>query len=385
MAPTAYLDHAASTPLRPEVLAAMTPHLAGPGANPSGMHRAARAAKTALEEAREQIAAVLGCAVGEVVITGGGTEADNLAVLGAGRVVGPGHGVVAPAFEHKAVLAARDRLVADGLVAHDVRVGPDGVVDLDHLAGCLDDRTAVVSVMLVNNEVGTVQPLREIAALVRDRAPQARLHTDAVQATPWCDVAELAADADLVAVSAHKCGGPKGVGALVVRDGVVLDPLLIGGGQERGLRAGTVDVAGAVGLATALRITAEQRDAEIERISRLRDRLAAGLAAVGDVTVNGDRTRAVAGNLHVRIAGVESETLLVALDRAGVYAAAGSSCASGATEPSHVLLAMGMDRVAARESVRFSLGFASTDADVDHALAVVPETVARLRAASAAA
>lgn len=385
MAPPAYLDHAAGTPLRPEVLEAMTPHLAGPGANPTGMHGAARAAKTALEEARETVATALGCAPGEVVFTGGGTEADNLAVLGAGRAAGPGHGVVAPAAEHKAVLAARDRLVADGLVAHAVRVGSDGVVDLEHLAACLDDRTAVVSVMLVNNEVGIVQPLAEVAAVVRRRAPRAVLHTDAVQATPWCDVPVAAAGADLIAVSAHKCGGPKGAGALVVRAGVALDPLLVGGGQERGLRAGTPDVAGAVGLATALRVTAARRAEETDRIARLRDRLAAGLAAVGGVTPNGDRSRAVAGNLHVRIEGVESETLLVALDRAGVYAAAGSSCASGASEPSHVLTAMGLDRTAARESVRFSLGFTSTDADVDRALAVVPEVVARLRATSTAA
>lgn len=379
-----YLDHAATTPLRPEVREAMAPFLSDGFGNPSGVHAVARRAKTALEEAREAIAAGLGCAPGEVVITGGGTEADNLAVIGAARAaagVGRGRRIVVTAFEHKAVLAAADSLVPDGFEVREVRVGADGVVDLDDLARALDVDTVVVSTMLVNNEVGTIQPLAAIAERVRALAPNALLHTDAVQAVPWLDVATVAAPADLVSISAHKFGGPKGVGALVVRAGVELQPVLVGGGQERGLRSGTVDVAGAVGMAAALRTTTEHRAATGRRVAALRDRLAAGLAVVPGAVPTGDRARVVPGNHHVRFEGVAAETLLVALDREGVCAAAGSSCASGALEPSHVLVAMGMSRAEARQAVRFSLGDPSTEVDVDRALEVVPRAVERLRTA----
>jgi cysteine desulfurase len=292
---------------------------------------------------------------------------------------------VTTAFEHKAVLASCDRLAGEGFRVTRARVGADGVVDLDALAGAVDERTVVVSVMLVNNEVGTVQPLADVAALVRERAPRAVLHTDAVQAVPWLDVAAAAAPADLVAVSAHKFGGPKGVGALVVRAGTRLEPLVEGGGQESGRRSGTSDVAGAVAMAAALSATTESRAADVARVGALRDRLLAGLQArVPDLFENGDPTRKVAGNCHVGVPGVEAEALLVALDRAGVCAAAGSSCSSGATEASHVLTAMGLSREDALASVRLSLGFASTGADVTRALAAIPETVARLRAASCA-
>ena len=375
-----YLDHAASTPMRPEAVAAMEPYLSGCFANPSGIHGAARAAKTALESAREVVAAALGAQPGEVVFTAGGTEADNLAVEGAARAADRRDGVVITAFEHKGVLAAADRLAAEGFAVRRVAVGGDGIVDLDALDAALDARTAVVSVMLVNNEVGTIQPLADVAAVVRRRAPQAVLHTDAVQAVPWLDVRAAAADAPLVAISAHKFGGPKGVGALVVRDGVTVRPLLEGGGQERGLRAGTVNVAGVVAMAAALATTVERRADDVRRVAALRDRLLAGLtAAVPDIFVNGDPSRKVAGNGHIGFHGVEAEALLVALDREDVYAAAGSSCSSGATEPSHVLAAMGLPRADALASVRLSLGFASTDADVERALTVIPAAVERLR------
>lgn len=380
-----YLDHAATTPMRPEVRAAMEPFLGEIFGNPSGIHSVARRAKTALEEARERIATELGCAPGEVVVTGGGTEADNLAVLGAARVAareGRGRRVVISAVEHKAVAAAAHRLEPEGFHVRVVRVGADGILDLDDLDAALDEPVALVSVMLVNNEVGSVQPLAEVAERVRVRAPLAVLHTDAVQAVPWLDVASAAAPADLVSVSAHKLGGPKGVGVLVARTGTDVEPRLVGGGQERGLRSGTVDVAGAVGLATALQVTGANRAADVARVGALRDRFAAGLATVPGVVPTGDRRRVVAGNHHVRVEGVEAELLLVALDRAGVCAAAGSSCASGALEPSPVLEAMGMTREAAREAVRFSFGYASTDDDVDRALEVVPRAVQQLRGAA---
>jgi len=387
-APLTYLDHAASTPMRPEAVAAMLPFLADHPGNPSGSHAAARAAKTALEAARETVAAVLGCVVDEVVFTGGGTEADNLAIKGGGRAARRVDGldaVVTTTFEHKGVLAAAHRLEREGFRVSEAGVTVAGVIDLDDLAAHLDERVAVVSVMGVNNEVGTIQPLRAVAALVRERAPRARLHTDCVQAVPWVDVADLAADCDLIAISGHKFGGPKGMGALVVRRGVALDPEIEGGGQERGIRAGTVNVAGAVALATALRITHERRSEESARIARQRDRLRDGLlAGVPDAFVNASGADRTAGHLHIGFRGIESESLLVLLDEQGVCAAAGSSCSSGATEISHVLAAMGMTRADAGASIRLSLGYASTDADVDRALAVIPDAVARLRAPAAA-
>ena len=260
--PVVYLDHAASTPMRPEAVAAMLPFLSDHPGNPSGGHGAARAAKTALEEAREIVAGVLGAAPDEVIFTAGGTEADNLAVKGgarAARRVDGLDGVVTTAFEHKGVLAAAHRLEQEGFGVVEAAVTTAGIVDVEDLAARLDDRTALVSVMGVNNELGTIQPLPEIATVVRRRVPHARLHTDAVQAVPWVDVSELAASFDLVAISGHKFGGPKGVGALVQRRGVALDAEIEGGGQERGVRAGTVNVAGVVALATALRITHERR------------------------------------------------------------------------------------------------------------------------------
>jgi cysteine desulfurase len=384
----AYLDYAATTPMYPEAAAAMRPFQSETFGNPSGAHAAARAAKTALEEAREQIASVLGAEPSEIVLTGGGTEADNLAVKGAARAArdaGQGDGVVTTAFEHKGVLAPCDRLARDGFRVTRVRVHSDGIVDLDALEAALDDRTVVVSVMLVNNEVGTIQPLADVARLVRARSPRAVLHTDAVQAVPWLDVAEAASAADLVSVSAHKFGGPKGVGALVRRGNVPIEPLIEGGGQEWGLRSGTANVAGAVGMAEALRVTARRRADEVARIRPLRDRLAAGLAErVPGSFVNGDVARKIAGNCHVGFPGVEAETLLVALDRDGLCAAAGSSCTSGATEPSHVLEAMGVPRDAALASIRLSLGYASTAADVDTALDLIPRAVEQLRPAVSA-
>ncbi len=290
------------------------------------------------------------------------------------------------AFEHKGVLASVDRLEREGFAAIRIGAAPTGIVDVEALLGAVDERTAVVSLMLVNNEVGTIQPLDEIVAGVRERAPLAVVHTDAVQAVPWLDVARAAAGADLVAISAHKFGGPKGTGALVVRSGTRIEPLIEGGGQEGGLRSGTSNVAGAVAMTAALRATCADRDADIARAGRLRDRLVDGLTvAIPETFENGTRAAKVAGNAHVGFRGIEAEALLVALDRAGVYAAAGSSCSSGATEPSHVLAAMGLPRSDALASIRLSLGFASVDSDVDAVLAVLPTEVARLRAAGVAA
>ncbi len=370
--------------MRPEAIDAMSPFLADVAANPSGSHAASRAAKTALEEARETVATALGASTREIVFTGGGSEGDNLAVKGAAWAARERglDGIVTTGIEHKAVLGAAGRLAKDGFRVARAPATAAGVVDLDALAAALDERTAVVSVMLVNNETGVVQPIDTIAALVRERAPGAVVHTDAVQAPQWLDVGVAARAADLVAISGHKFGGPKGVGVLAVRNGVELVPLVEGGGHEWSLRAGTQNVAGIVALATALRVTHEQRAEEVARIGALRDQLEAGLRATVDGMIgNGDPRLRVAGVLHAAFPGTEAETLLVALDQLGVYAASGSACSSGSVDPSHVLLAMGLAREHALASVRFSLGWASTLDDVEHALDVVPLAVDRLRVA----
>jgi cysteine desulfurase len=388
-APVAYLDHAATTPVAPEVAEAMAPFAADRFGNASGAHRVARDARTALEDAREEVAALLGARPSEVVFCGGGTESDNLAVLGVLAACDRARPVVVcSAVEHAAVLAPARAAAGGGgrvlgLGAAELRVVPvdgAGAVDLAALSERLGDDVALVSVMLANNEVGTVQPLEAVARLVRDRAPGAVLHTDAVAAAPFLDVAAAAAGAALISVSAHKLGGPKGVGVLVAREGTPLRPLVFGGGQERERRSGTHDVAGAVGMAVALRLAVARRREEGARVGSLRDRLADGLlAAVPGVVESAPRARVLAGHAHLRFADVEQEELLVLLDEAGVCASAGSACASGAIEPSHVLLAMGVGAADARSAVRFTLGPTTTERDVDRALAATPPAVERLR------
>ncbi len=338
-----YLDHAASTPMRPEAVEAMLPYLTEHFGNPSGSHRAARDARKAVDESRELVASLLGVDSSEVVFTGDGTEADNLAVLGVPAARG---GVaVCSAVEHHAVLHPVEHL--GGRI---VAVDSAGAIDLDALAAALDDAVSVVSVMAVNNEVGTIQPIAQVAELVAERAPAAVLHTDAIQAFAWLDVSEVCAGAHLVSISGHKFGGPKGVGVLAVRKGVELEPLVLGGGQERGRRSGTQNVAGIVAIATAMSLAHDERKAMVDRVSALRDRLVDGLASqIGGLTETVPRDRKVAGNAHVLIDGVESEALLFLLDREGVCASAGSSCSSGAMDPSHVLAAMGVSRERALE------------------------------------
>jgi cysteine desulfurase len=359
--------------MRREAVEAMAPFLTDQFANPSGAHAAARAARKAVDEARDVMAEVLGCQPGEVVFTSGGTEADNHAVLGAVRA----HGGVAvcSAVEHHAVLNAVEHL--GGRI---VGVDAAGRVDLDALAGALEGDVSAVSVMLANNEVGTIEPFDAAAAVVRERAPNAVLHTDAVQAFQWLDVAALAKPADCVSISAHKFGGPKGVGALVVRGATTLEPLLFGGGQERDRRSGTHNVAGIVAMAAAARATVDERASTVAAAAAQRDRLVDGLfAAIPDVVETVPRHLKVAGSAHVCIDGIESEALLFLLERGGVYASVASSCASGAIEPSHVLAAMAVPKELAAGAVRLSLGYATTDADVDLALDVIPDAVGRLR------
>ena len=369
-----YLDHAATTPMRPAAVEAMLPFFAERFANPSGSHRFARDARKAIDEARDQVAELAGVKPGEVVFTGCGTESDNSVVTG---VTGA---VVCPAVEHHAVLQPVEH--AGGTV---VGVDAAGHVDLDQLAAAMTPDVAMVSVMSVNNEVGTITDIAAVSRLVRDRAPQALLHTDAIQAACWLDLRDIAPHVDLMSLSAHKFGGPKGVGVLTIRDGVSLAPLMLGGGQERERRSGTHNVAGIVALATALAETDAERDAESVRIAALRDRLVDGLLARVDGAVETvPRDRKVAGSAHMCFEGIESESLLFMLDEAEVCASAASACASGAMDPSHVLAGMGIDRGWAAGALRLTLGRTTTDADVDDAVAAITSAVATLRSRMAA-
>ena len=408
------MDHAATTALCDEARAAMEPFLGPAGApgarhgNPSGSHAIARDALRALDEAREQVATVLGCHPGEVVFTSGGTEADNQAVTGG---MPPRPGVpVCSAVEHHAVL---DPTLALGGVT--VAVDRLGRVDLAALAAVLDELAAaaangagpgpsLVSVMAANNEVGTIGDLAAVAEVVHRHAPGVPLHTDAVQAAPWLDLTVLAAPADLVSVSAHKLGGPKGTGALMVRDGTAIAPLLRGGAQERGRRGGTHDVAGIVGFAAALIARAANREGTVAATARRRDRLAAAANAIDGVSETvgpavrralgepADRAHLLPGHCHLLVDGVGSEELLLLLEQQGVCASAASSCASGAVAASHVLGAIGCGGSGPGDpgtgrgraaSLRLSLGASSTDDDVDRTAAALAAAVGRARGARA--
>ena len=372
-----YLDHAATTPMRDEAVQAMLPFLTDRFANPSGSHRFARSVRQAVDEARDVVAEVVGCTAGEVVFTGCGTESDNAAIVGAQRR----HGGVAvcSAAEHHAVLHAVQH--GGGRV---VDVDDAGRVDLESLRAALDATVSVVSVMTVNNEVGSINPISEVARLVREFAPNAVLHTDAVQAPCWIDLRDVFGHVDLLALSAHKFGGPKGVGVLIQRQGTLLEPLLQGGGQERDRRSGTHNVAGIVAMAEALRLADIERTTENDRLGALRDRLVDSLLQqLPDVLETVPRSAKIAGSAHVCIAGIESESLLYLLDEADVCASAASACASGAMEPSHVLAAMGVDKTWSLGALRMTLGRTTSSADIDRAISVVVGAVRRLRGVAA--
>ena len=375
-----YLDYAASAPLRAEALQAMLPFLERPAGNAASQHGPGRAARAAVETAREQVAALVGAAPGEVVFTSGGTEADNLAVKGAvlHRAGPAARHLVCSAVEHHAVLDAAAWAEADaGARVALAPVDAVGRVDLGGLAGLLEPgRTALVAVMAANNEVGTGQPVAAAAELAH--AAGALLLCDAVQAAGLPGVDMGRNGIDLLALASHKLGGPTGVGALVVRSGATLRPLLHGGGQERGLRSGTLPVAAIAGFGAAAEATIAEREVGgAADLAALRDRLLAALRTVEPgLVVNGeDPPAGLPGLLSVRFPGRLAEDLLLLLDRLEVACSAGSACASGAVAPSHVLLAMGRSPAAARETVRFSLGHASTTADVDAAVVAVRQAL----------
>lgn len=380
-----YLDHAATTPVRPEVLAAMLPYFTDHFGNPSSIHSAGRRARMGLDEARETLARALGAKPREVVFTSGGTEADNLALKGVGWAGSArGRRIVTTAVEHKAVIHACGVLERFGFEVVYLPVDSDGMVDPDEVAAAIDEHTTLVSVMYANNEVGTIQPIHEIGAICRER--RVLFHVDAVQAAGYLpiDVDEL--QVDLMSLSAHKIHGPKGVGALFVRQGTALLPQLSGGSQERQRRAGTENVPGAVGFATALGLAqgdAAERTREGGRLAALRDALVRGVLANPGITLTGHPERRLPTNASFIIDGVEGGDLVAALDLEGVQASTGSACSTGSADPSHVLLAMGVDVERAHGSLRLSLGRDTTADEVDRAVEVIGQVVERMRSARA--
>jgi cysteine desulfurase len=378
---TVYLDHAASTPLDPRVLAAMRPWIDSGFGNPSSQHALGRAARETVEAAREQVAAALGVAPLEVLFTSGGTEADNQAVKGiawAARAAGKGDHLVTTAIEHHAVLEAVEWLVeGQGFTATVVAPERDGIVDPERLLAAVRPGTVLVSVMAANNELGTLQPLDAIGPALRERGVP--LHTDAVQAFGRTELALDDWGVGALALSAHKFNGPKGVGVLVLRRDLAVEPLLHGGGQDRGVRSGTFHTAGIAGCGAAAALAAADLDTEPVRVRRLRDRLLDGLLAVEGVALNGSRERRLPHNAHVAVEGCDGEALLLALDQAGVCASTGSACQSGAASFSHVLRAIGAPED--RAHLRFTCGRTTTDGDIDLAVDVFTDAVGKLRAA----
>lgn len=375
-----YLDNAATTTARPEVIETMLPLLAG-GYNPSSQHAHGRAARGALDDARADVARALGAEPREIVFTGGGSEADGLAIAGVAKArAAAGKHVITSVFEHHAVLHAFDVLEGEGWTVTRLGVSADGVVDPAAVAAALTSETTLVSIMLANNEIGTLQPLAEIAAAAH--AAGALVHTDAVATAGYLDLDLRRLDVDLLSLSAHKFNGPKGTGVLFVRRGTPLVAQIVGGGQEHGLRAGTENLAGVAGLARALTLAHAERAADVARVTALRDRLAAAIrAAVPDAVALGAGAARVPHILSLGFPGLPADALLMALDLEGVSASAGSACAAGSLEPSHVVAALGVPSEVATSVLRFSLGRSTTGADIDAAAEVVGRIVGRMRAA----
>ncbi|PDW04901.1 cysteine desulfurase family protein [Candidatus Viridilinea mediisalina] len=379
-----YLDHAATTPLAPEVLEVMLPYFSLQAGNPSSIHQLGRAALHALDDAREQVALVLGCTRREVIFTSGGSEGANLALKGvalAQRARGRGAHLIVSAIEHHAVLHAAEALQTLGFELTLLPVDRNGLVQPSDLQTALRPDTVLVSVMYANNEVGSIQPIPALGAICR--AAGVFFHSDAVQAAGALPLDVETLHVDLLSLTGHKCYGPKGVGVLYARRGIPLQPQINGGGQERRRRAGTENVPGIVGFAAALSQAEAQRGAASQRLSHLRDHLITKvLGTIPDSWLNGDPTQRLPNNANLGFAGIEGESLLLLLDQVGICASSGSACTSGSLEPSHVLVAMGLTPEAANGSVRFTLGQTTTSDEVAYLLEVLPPMIARLREVS---
>lgn len=374
-----YLDHAATTPLAPDVLEAMTPFLVEYYGNPNSLHQAGRATRRAIEDARQEVATLIGTEPHQIIFTGGGTAADNLAVKGVAQArQSHGKHIITSTIEHPAVLNACRWLETQGFEVTYLDVDSDARIDAQSVRDALKDDTILVTLMLANNEVGTIQPLAEIGKLLTGH--QAYFHTDAVQAIGHIpiDVDELGVD--LLSLTGHKFYGPKGVGALYVRDGVELDPMLHGGGQERNLRSGTENIAGIVGLGAASKLGRETMNEVQLRITQLRDRLISGvLDNIEGSHLIGHPTERLPGSVALAFDDLMGESLLLKLDMEGICVSTGSACSSGHMDPSHVLVAMGLSTDLANGSVRITLGRSTTDQDIDRVLDILSEAVAQVR------
>lgn len=378
--PAVYLDHAATTPVDPRVRKAMEPYLKSEYGNPSSLHRWGRRARMAIDAARETVAAALNADPAEICFVSSGTESCNLAIIGCALKAPPHRRhILVSAVEHHCVLHAAEWLVPLGYTVEHIPVDRYGQVDPDAVRARIRDETWLISVMHANNEIGTLQPVETIARICRERGVW--FHVDAVQTFGLLPVDVEAIGCDLLSVSAHKVYGPKGVGALYVRAMTPLQPLMVGGGQERDRRAGTENVAGIVGFAEAVKLAQSLTPAEAERQTALRDEfIRAVLESIPDASVTGHPTARLPGNAHFRFAGAPSDSLLIALDRAGIAASSGAACSAGSLEPSQVLLALGWDETAAQEGVRFTLGRDTTWDDLAYTVEVLRQEVARIRA-----
>lgn len=375
-----YLDHNATTPLRPEVRDRMIPFLGDLFGNPSSAHSFGQEVKPHLEEARRRIADQLGTSVAQVVFCSGGTESDNAAIKGVAFAEGKGH-IVTTLIEHPAVLQTVSWLAKKGFEATYVPVGSSGIVDPDDVRKAIRPDTILVSVMHINNEIGTIQPVREISAITRERG--VLLHTDAVQSFGKLPTKVDDLGADLVSIAAHKIYGPKGVGALYIRKGTKIDPLIIGGAQEKRRRSGTENTPGIIGFGEAAVLAERERQEIYNRLVHLRKRLVQGLTdQIPDIQLNGDPERTFPSTVSASIGRVEGESMLLSLDMEGIAVSTGSACSSGSLEPSHVLVALGMSPMLAQGTLRFSMGRGTTQEEVDYLLDVFPPVVQRLRAMS---
>jgi cysteine desulfurase len=374
-----YLDHAATTPLNADVLAEMLPYFIESGHNPSSLHAEGRRARAGLDRARDRAAAALGVARKEITFVGSGSEADNQAILSVARTYrARGSHIVSTQIEHHAILHALDALRDEGFDVTLLQVDEQGMIDPAAFAAALRDDTVLASVMYANNEIGVVQPIARLAAAARERG--VIFHTDAVQGAGLIDIRPRELGVDLLSLSAHKFYGPKGVGILYVRDGLAVPPLVHGGGQEFGRRSGTENVAGIVGLAAALERAVAGTSERAVRVAALRDRLEAGIRArAGEVRINGAGAPRLANNSNVSFAGIDSEALLMRFDLEGIAVSAGSACTSGALEPSHVIAALRADPRWHQGVIRFSLGEATTEEEIDRVLELVPRITADLQ------
>ena len=380
-----YLDHAATTPVRKEVFEAMRPFYGPRFGNPSSTHRWGREARAALDEARERVGRCLGARPDEICFTSGGTEADNLAILGAWRALkAKGRtAVLTTPIEHKAILGAVHQAGREGAEERLLAMTPDGVIDSASFDELADDKVAVCSMMWVNNEIGTIQPVPELAAKAKERG--AFVHTDAVQAFGKIPIDAQKQQFDFLTISGHKFGAPKGIGALFIRRGTHIEPLMHGGTQDRGRRPGTENVAAAVGLARAAELTLAECEAHCARVRKLRDKLEAGiLAKVPDAVIHGRGAERAPHIVNVSVPGTDSESLLMALDLRGIAASGGSACQSGSVTPSHVLTALGVRPDLASAAIRMSLGVLTTEQCVDRVIEVFPALVAKARQLTAA-